>query len=165
MAHGKAKRLAVRSTYINEQLDLKESAARHDVSYPTALRWKAKALQEGDNWDTARNSLLLAQGGRKELLNQVLERFYTQSESIFKSIDETADMSPATKVDLIAKWTDSLSKIQKLLGPSNDFNKIGFALELLQKLGTFIRDEYPQHAQAFVEVLEPFGQVLSRDYG
>ncbi|GAB3021443.1 DUF1804 family protein [Bowmanella dokdonensis] len=165
MAHASGKRLAVRSSYVNEQLDLKEAAARHKVSYATALRWKAKAASEGDNWDTSRNSLLLAQGGKKELINQVLERFFTQSENIFKSIDEAENLSPAAKVDLIAKWTDSVSKIQKLLGPSNDFNKIGFSLELLQKLGTFIREHYPQHAHAFIEILEPFGQVLSRDYG
>lgn len=165
MAHSKQTRLTLRSTYINEQCDLKEAAKRLGVSLPTAQRWKSIAKTAGDDWDTARNSLLLAQGGKKELMNQVLEKFFTQSERIFESIEKSENLKPEDMVSLMAKWTDSMSKVSKLLGTSNDFNKIGFALELLQKLGSFVKDHYPQHADAFLEILEPFGQEVSKEYG
>lgn len=165
MAHTSQTQLAVRSAYINEQQDLKAAAAAHGVSYGTARNWKKRDKINGDDWDTARNSLLLSQGGTKELRNQVIERFFTQSERIFKSIEEAENLKPEVMVDLMAKWTDSMSKVSKVLGTSNDFNKIGFALELLQLMSTFIRERYPQHAQAFLEILEPFGQEVSKTYG
>jgi len=165
MAHSSQKQLDVRSSYVNEQLDLKAAAAFHGVSYGTARNWKKRALADGDDWDTARNALLLAQGGKKELVNQVLERFFIQSERIFKSIEDSEKLDPATMIDLMAKWADSMSKVSKHLGTGNDFNRIGFALELLQFLSTFIREQYPQHAQAFLEILEPFGREVSKTYG
>lgn len=165
MAHTSEKQFAVRSAYINEQLDLKSAASLCGVSYGTARNWKKKAQEQNDNWDTARNSLLLAQGGKKELINQVLERFYIQSERIFKTLEEQEEIEPMKMIDLMTKWSDSVSKISKTLGTSNDFNKIGFALELLQLLASFIRGNYPQHANAFLEILEPFGQEVSKTYG
>lgn len=165
MAHTSQTQLALRSSYINEQMDLKTAAAIHSVSYGTARIWKKKAKDNNDDWDSARNAMLLAQGGKKELINQVVERFFIQSERIFKSIEQTETMNPETMVDLMAKWTDSMSKVSKVLGSDNNFHKIGFALELLQMLGSFIRKDYPQHAQAFLEVLEPFGQEINKTYG
>lgn len=165
MAHSQQTIMALRSTYVNEQLDLKLAAQMHKVSYNTARKWKQRAKEEGDDWETARNAMLLAQGGKKELINQVIERFFIQSERIFQSIEDADELSPAAMVDLMAKWTDSMSKVSKVLGTDNNFHKIGFALELLQMLGSFIRKEYPQHAQTFLEVLEPFGQEINRHYG
>ncbi len=165
MAHSSKTQLAVRSSYVNEQQDLTVAASMHGVSYGTARNWKKRAKEEGDDWDTARNALLLSQGGKKELLNQVLERFYIQSERIFESIEKTEQLQPQEMVDLMSKWADSMSKVSKFLGTNNDFNKIGFALELLQLLSTFIRNDYPQHAHVFLEILEPFGREVSKTYG
>ncbi|MEC7470545.1 MAG: DUF1804 family protein, partial [Pseudomonadota bacterium] len=111
MAHSSKTQLAVRSTYVNEQQDLTVAAAEHGVSYGTARNWKKRAKDEGDDWDTARNALLLSQGGKKELLNQVLERFYIQSERIFESIEKTEQLKPQEMVDLMSKWADSMSKV------------------------------------------------------
>lgn len=165
MAHPSQTQLAVRSSYINEQLDLKAAANAHGVSYGTARNWKRKAAASGDNWDTNRNALLAAQGGKKELLNQVFERFYVQSENIFKSIESAENLEPAAMVDLMAKWADAMSKVSKFLGTSNDFDKIGFALELLQFMASFIHEQFPQHTNAFMEILEPFGREVSKTYG
>ncbi|GEA12721.1 DUF1804 family protein [Alteromonas sp. KUL49] len=165
MAHSSQKQLDVRSSYVNEQLDLKAAAAFHGVSYGTARNWKKRALDEGDNWDTARTALLLTNSGNKEFINQVIQRFYIQSERIFESIENTTNLDPNQMVELMAKWADSVSKISKHLGTNNDFNRIGFALELLQLLSTFIREQYPQHAQAFLEILEPFGREVTKTYG
>lgn len=165
MAHSSQTQRNVRNGYVNEQLDLKLVASMHGVSYGTARNWKTKAKDEGDNWDTARNSMLLAQGGKKELMNQVLERFFIQSERIFLSIEEAENMKAEDMVDLMAKWSDSVSKISKHLGTNNNFDRIGAAMELLQMLASFIREKYPQHAGVFLEILEPFGQEVSRTYG
>ncbi|WP_260331078.1 DUF1804 family protein [Pseudomonas aeruginosa] len=36
-------------------------------------------------------------------------------------------------------------------------------MEVLQRLASFIRERFPQHAQAFAEVLEPFGEVIAKE--
>lgn len=165
MAHSPQKQLDVRNSYVNEQSDLKSAAKAHGVSYATARNWKRKAAEEGDNWDTAQNALLIGQGGKKELINQVIQKFYIQSERIFESIEKTEQLKPEVMVDLMVRWADAMSKVSKTLGTSNDFNKIGFALELLQFMSTFIREQYPQHAEAFLEILEPFGREVTKTYG
>ena len=78
---------------------------------------------------------------------------------------DTAQLKPQDMVDLMSKWADSMSKVSKFLGTSNNFDKIGFAMELLQLLSTFIRNDYPQHAHVFLEILEPFGREVSKTYG
>jgi hypothetical protein len=165
MAHSAQTQINLRNSYVNEQVDLKLAASMHGVSYGTARNWKKTAKSEGDDWDTARNAMLLAQGGKKELMNQVLERFFIQSERIFLSIEQADNMKPEAAVDLMAKWSDSVSKISKHLGTNNNFDRIGCAMELLQMLASFVRENYPQHAAAFLEILEPFGQEVSRQYG
>ena len=81
MAHSTQKQLALRSAYINEQLDLKTAARENNVSYGTARMWKKKAYDNRDDWDSARNAMLIAQGGKKELVNQVVERFCSSGRS------------------------------------------------------------------------------------
>uniref|UniRef100_UPI00106BBFDF DUF1804 family protein n=1 Tax=Pseudomonas aeruginosa TaxID=287 RepID=UPI00106BBFDF len=39
------------------------------------------------------------------------------------------------------------------------------AMEVLQRLASFIRERFPQHAPAFAEVLEPFGEVIAKELG
>lgn len=165
MAHSADKKAAIRNSYINEQLDLKAAALKHDISYATARSWKKKALDENDDWDTVRVSLNIANGGTKELRNQVLQRFYTQSEYIFRELENREDLDPMKMIELLTKWSDAVSKVSKTLGVSNDFDRIGFALELLQFLGSFIKESFPQHANVFLEILEPFGQAVAKQYG
>ncbi len=44
-------------------------------------------------------------------------------------------------------------------------DKLALALEVMRHRGDFVRDEYPQHAEALLEVLEPFGERLAGLYG
>lgn len=39
------------------------------------------------------------------------------------------------------------------------------ALDVIQKLSTFVAEHYPQHLAAFVEILEPFGGEMEKYYG
>jgi hypothetical protein len=38
-------------------------------------------------------------------------------------------------------------------------------MDVVRRLSGFVRDGYPQHAQAFLEILEPFGDRLIEWYG
>ncbi|MDS6630651.1 DUF1804 family protein [Klebsiella michiganensis] len=38
-------------------------------------------------------------------------------------------------------------------------------MEVLTMLSTFISEKYPKHMEAFVQVLEPFGNEVQKHYG
>jgi len=46
-----------------------------------------------------------------------------------------------------------------------ELNRLAVASEVLQLLAKFVRDRFPAHATAFMEVLEPFGEELVKVYG
>ncbi|MCO1698543.1 DUF1804 family protein, partial [Pseudomonas aeruginosa] len=71
---------------------------------------------------------------------------------------------PAVKVQLLASLADAYNKTvsaSKRVLPET--SALATAMEVLQRLASFIRERFPQHAHAFAEVLEPFGELLARE--
>jgi hypothetical protein len=44
-------------------------------------------------------------------------------------------------------------------------SQLATAMEVLTLLSTFISEHYPRHMEAFVQVLEPFGNEVQKHYG
>lgn len=69
-----------------------------------------------------------------------------------------ADLKPQEKVEMLASLADaynkSVSASRKILPETS---QLATALEVLQKLGSFISEHHPQHLAAFAEI-----QVLKR---
>ena len=42
---------------------------------------------------------------------------------------------------------------------------LAVAMEVLQLQAKFVQGHFPQHARAFAEILEPFGEELAKHYG
>lgn len=69
-------------------------------------------------------------------------------------------------VDMLASLADAFNKAvsaSKKILPETD--KLATAIDVIQRLGQFISDKYPQHNVVFVEILEAFADVLEKDYG
>lgn len=162
MAYGEETKQALRSAYIYKRLSIKDAANMVGIPYGTARAWKAKAEEVGDDWDVARNAARMAAGGLGELTNALIENFAIQSESILEAIKTSEKMSPGEKVDVMTKLSDSYSKLVASATKSGTkVAPLAVAMQVLQLLGDFIKDEYPQHASAFVEILEPFGRLVA----
>ena len=161
MAHDDAVRASLRAAYVYDRLPLERAAARLGVAAGTAARWKKKARDAGDDWDKHRAANLLAGGGVEDVARQMLSDYVIQHKTLMQAITDDANASPAQKVDMLASLADSFNKTvaasRRVLPETNE---LAVALETVALLGAFIRESFPPHANAFLEVLEPFGANL-----
>lgn len=166
MAHPKETRDGLRRAYVFERQSLEVAAAMFGVSYGTARRWKQAAQEEGDDWDKAQSAQLLAGGGIENVARQVLAGLVTQFQATMEAVQSDEQIGPAAKVQMLASLADAYNKTvaaSKRVLPET--SALATAMEVLQKLAAFIRERYPQHAPAFAEVLEPFGDLIARELG
>jgi len=165
MAHPKQTREKVRSAYVRERLSLEVAAAQAKVSYATASRWKAQALDAGDDWDKSRAAQLMADGGIEGVARQVLTGLVVQYQATMQAVTD-AEIEPVTKVQMLASLADAYNKTvsasRRILPETSE---LATAMQVVQHLAGFIRERFPQHRAAFVQILEPFGEVLASTYG
>lgn len=169
MAHGEDKRRSLRAAYVYDQLPLEQAAAKAGVPASTAARWKRQAKTEGDDWDKHRAACTLASGGIEDVSRQMLTDYVVQHKTLIDQLREDTSgkpLSPRDKADILASLADSFNKTvgacRKVMPETNE---LAVALEVLGLLGEFVRSHFPQHAEALLDVLEPFGVVLSKHYG
>ena len=166
MAHSSEMRTAVRAAYIYDRLPLEAAAVKAVVPAGTAARWKRQAKEAGDDWDKMRAACLLSGEGVETVARQMLADYVMQHKALMETISTDADMKAEVKVQLLASLADSFNKTvaaSKRVLPET--SELATALNVLDRLSTFIREQFPQHGPAFVEILEPFGTVLARAYG
>jgi hypothetical protein len=164
MAHKDAKRQALRAAYVHDHLPLETAADKAGVPHSTAQRWKRQARAAGEDWDKLRAATLLAGEGMENVARQMLADYVVQHKALMDLINTDAELGAAAKVDMLASLADSFNKTvaasRKVLPETN---KLATALAVINRLSDFIREHFPQHAVAFVEILEPFGEVLAKE--
>jgi len=166
MAHSPEIRDKVRRLYIMERVSLEIGALQCGVSFSTASRWKREAQDSGDDWDKLRAAQILAGDGIESVARAALAGFLTQYQSVMDTLNADPDIAAENKVQMLASLADSFNKTvaaSKRVLPET--SQLATAMEVVQKMAGFIRDKYPKHIQAFIEVLEPFGEELAKSYG
>lgn len=166
MAHDVDVRRAIRADYVFQQLSLDVAAAKAGVPAATARRWKREALQAGDDWEKAKSAQMIAGGGIEDVVRQTLAVVVQQVQATVESIQQAPNMDAATKVQMLASLADAYNKLMaasKRLMPETD--KLATAMDVVKRMGEFIRQNYPQHQAAFGEILVPFGEDVGRAYG
>lgn len=167
MAHPKETRDAVRRAYVFDRLSLEIAASKFGVAYATARRWKAVAAEEGDNWDKAQGAHLMASGALEDTARAVLAGLVMQYQATMDELTaSTTKVTPMEKTKLLASLADSFQKTvsaSKRILPET--SELATAMDVLNRLADFVRLNYPQHIQALAELLEPFGDELSKAYG
>ncbi len=164
MAHDNSKRTALRAAYVHDRLPLEIAADKAGVPHSTAQRWKRQARAAGEDWDKLRAATLLAGEGMENVARQMLADYVVQHKALMDEINTNPDLGAAAKVDMLASLADSFNKTvaasRKVLPETN---KLATALTVLNRLSDFVRERFPQHAGAFVEILEPFGDDLAKE--
>jgi len=166
MAHSQETRDKLRRLYVFDRISLEVAALQCGVSMSTASRWKGEAKETGDDWDKFRAAAILAGDGIESVARAALAGFLTQYQATMDTLNANPDIRAEAKVQMLASLADSFNKTvvaSKRVLPET--SQLATAMEVVQKLAGFIREHHPQHAQAFVDVLEPFGQELARTYG
>jgi uncharacterized membrane protein len=162
MAHDDNIKRKVRAAYIYDCVELPTAAELNQVPLPTARRWKLDAKKAGDDWDKARAAQLFAGGAVDDVVRQTLTMMIRNVQATMSQIEQDADMPPAAKVQLLATASDAFSKNAAALrrfAPETD--ALAIRLDVLKKLAEFVHAKFPQHREAFSEILQPFGEVLA----
>ncbi|MBC3214852.1 DUF1804 family protein, partial [Serratia fonticola] len=145
---------------------LEIAAAQQGVSFATARRWKSAAADKGDDWDKFRAANLLAGGGMEDVARAVLMGLVVQYQATLEKIQTTPDIPPQKQVEMLASLADAYNKAisasKKILPETNS---LAIAMDVIQQLALFIKTHYPQHLEAFADVLEPFGHEVEKHYG
>ena len=158
------KRRKARSDYVYRRMMQSTIAVTLGVSEATIGRWKKTAKDAGDDWDKARSAHALAGEGVEVVVSSVVEDFMIQAQSILDEI-KTGDLPAKEKVTLLVQLADAMTKMAasaKRFAPK--VSELGVAQDVMAKLLDFVREEFPHHAAAILEIIEPFGERLTEIY-
>ena len=165
MAHPAEKRAQARKLYIHQRLSVPVIAVQLGVSEATIRRWKRAAKQRGDDWDAARAALMISGEGLEATVSHVVEEFVIQFQAALAQL-KSEDIKPDERVKLMASLTDSFNKMVAASGRvAPKISQLSVALDVLRRLGEYIRAHHPDQAETFLAVLEPFGEQLAEVYG
>lgn len=162
MAHDAKTREQVRAAYIFDNLPLAQISASRGISLGTLRAWKKKALEAGDDWDRRRAAHQLAGEGMEAIARQTLSEYVTQHKALMGEIISAQNMSASQKTQALASLADSFNKMvaaSRRVLPESD--ELSIALRVIQLLTEFVRQRFPQHAAALLEVLEPFAEEVA----
>ena len=166
MAHGDDKKRQARKRYIFERQSLPTIHIALGISESTLRRWKRDAKAEGDDWDVARSANMIAGEGLEAAVSSVIEDFVIQFQTALEDLKSDKDIAADRRVKLMASLSDALNKMVGAAGRiAPAISELGVAMDMLQRQAEFIRTHFPQHSEAFAEILEPFGETLSEAYG
>lgn len=164
MAYSKDKIHEVRKLYVFNRFSLDKAADVANVSYATAQRWKKEAKKQGDDWDKLRAAHTMAQGDIEALGTQIMTNFVVTFKSAMDEIQANGQIDPEKKVKLLASVSDSYVKAvaanQKTMP---EVSKLAVALQVVELLGKYIGEHKPEILTVFMEVLEPFGEMLDKE--
>lgn len=166
MAHSSKKKTEARSAYIYDNMPLAQIASIHKVSLATLRSWKKKAEDAGDDWDKLRAATLLAGEGMEAIARQTLSEYVVQHKTVMAEVLAAKDMTAQQKTDALASLGDSFNKMvvaSRRVLPMSD--ELAIALRVIQMLTEFVRQKFPQHVKALLEILEPFTEEVVAKLG
>lgn len=165
MAHGDDTRRKARASYIFKRLAVPVIAVELGVSAATIRRWKRKAKAAGDDWDAARAAVMLSGEGLETVVSAVVEEFTIQFHAALEML-KSGDIAPDERVKLMASLSDAFNKMVGAAGRvAPKISQLSVALDVLRRLGEYIREHHPDQAETFLAALEPFGEQLAEVYG
>jgi hypothetical protein len=166
MAHPAERRQQLRGLYIYKRLSMEAACGALGIGKATGIRWRADALERGDDWDQLRTAQAMGDENFSTLSRQLLEDYLTQHQATLDMLREDKEMSPITRARLLASLSDSFNKtMASFRRVAPELNKHAVALDTLQRLATFAQAQKPALVPALLELLEPFGQELAKSYG
>lgn len=161
MAYDESVKRKVRAKYV-QGLALAAAAETQGVPFPTARNWKRKAVEDGDDWDVARNAKRMTKGGIEDLTGTILFDLAEQFEATIKAMREAKDLKPQAKADILLKLSDGYVKTMAAAGRGNPkLNRLAVAMDVLKELAGFVAEKHPKLRAQFLDIAEAFGPVLA----
>lgn len=166
MAHTDEKKKQLRAVYVYERQPLEQAAKKLNIPAGTAKRWKLLARADGDDWDKGRAAVSLGDENFTQLSLALLQDYLVQHQAAIDALRQQKDMGALDRATALASLGDSFNKTMatfKKLSP--EVNKLAIALDVMQRLVTYMQGHKPAQLPELLTVLEPFGIELHKAYG
>ncbi|MDH0908022.1 DUF1804 family protein [Rhizobium pusense] len=164
MSSEQDKRRKARADYVYRRMTGATIAMTLNISVATFGRWKKAAKEAGDDWDVARTASIIAGEGIETVVSTVIEDFMIMAQSVLEEI-KTGELSLDQKVKSLVALADAMTKMTASAGKlAPKISELGVAQDVMQYLVEFVRENFPQHVAAILEIIEPFGESLARRY-
>jgi hypothetical protein len=157
-------RRKARGDYIYRRMTGATIALAYGISEATFGRWKKAAKDDGDDWDKARTASVIAGEGLETVVSSVVEDFMIMAQALLDDIRD-GNLDTSTKVQHLVALADAMTKMTssaRKLAPK--ISELGVAQDVMGHLLEFVRQHFPQHAAAILEIIEPFGERLAGLY-
>ncbi|MET3611754.1 alkylhydroperoxidase/carboxymuconolactone decarboxylase family protein YurZ [Rhizobium aquaticum] len=165
MANDMDVRRKARSDYVYRRMTQATIAMTLGISQATFGRWKKASKENGDDWDIARSASLMAGEGIETVVSSVVEDFMIMAQSLLDEI-KNGELGLDQKVKHLVALADAMTKMTASAGKlAPKISELGVAQDVMQYLVEFVRENFPQHIAAILEIIEPFGEQLARRYG
>lgn len=164
MASEKENRRKARSDYVYRRMTGATVSLALGISQATFGRWKKAAKEAGDDWDIARSASIIAGEGIEAVVSTVVEDFMIMAQSLLEEIKE-GQLTLSQKVGHLVALADAMTKMTASAGKlAPRISELGVAQDVMRHLLDFVRQNFPHHAAAILEIIEPFGDRLSSIY-
>ncbi len=158
-------RRKARADYVYRRMNGTTISSLYEIHPSTFARWKKQAKAEGDDWGLARSASLIAGEGIDAVVASVVEDFMMQAQALMNNI-KTEDLTVEQRVKHLVSLADAMTKMTSAAGKlAPKISELGVAQDVIREMLDFVRKEYPHHATAILEILEPFGERLTGIYG
>lgn len=164
MAYTAEQRKKAREAYVFKRQSPPTISLAIGVPATTIRRWKSDALKHGDDWGVARSANLIAGQGLEAVVMATIEDFVMLTHATMEDIKSSpADVD--IKVKQLVSLADAMTKAVAAAGRvTPKISELGVAQDVLQRLTAFVAENFPHHADAFLEILEPFGLEIVGAY-
>lgn len=153
-----------RNAFIYKRRNMTQIARDLGVSDQTIRRWKKKAKSQADDWDIARSAHVIAGQGMDATISHVLEEFMLLAQHMIEELKDT-DQPLDKRVSQITSLADAMTKMTHAAGKlAPKVSELGVAQDVIRRMMEFVRVEFPKHADAILDVIEPFGETLAEAY-
>ena len=153
----------LRDLYVLRYLSLEEAAKELGISFATARAWKAKAQKNGTDWDVERAAQIRVDGKDNQLTNVVFLKMMALLEHNIDRLSHDETIEPLELGKALIGLGDTLSKTTALgarIMP--EVNRVEQAMRMVRLIGDTVREERPDIAPYFVELLERLAPDLAQ---
>lgn len=150
---------ALRANYLSG-LNLKMAALKTGVGLGSARRWKAEALESGDDWDRLQSaSLMVAGGGLEQAMRRVAAAVVLRVETTLEQLQADEALDPLEAAKVLGGLADSMAKAQasmKRLMPQTD--QLAIEISAVKAFAELLIHQYPVKAEQVLATLEAYAR-------
>jgi hypothetical protein len=162
----------LRRGYLYDQLSLRDAATRAGMFYSTALRLRAKAKEEGDDWEFLRAAYRLSTDGVTMISRQMAEDFLRERQRIMNLLDAgygdraaENQLGPLARTEILVKLTDAYRKIVADIARMDpEGMRFGVVISVMQFLGRFIAQQYPDKSAEWLAIFSAARPKLEEEF-